>query len=310
MSKAKRVLIVANLHAGTKQVRNKLCDIIDEFCREGYVPTVRTTQCSGDACRIVAGKSESYDLVVCAGGDGTLSETVSGMMLSSRRVPVGYIPCGSTNDMARTLGLSRNMAKATHTILNGTPVTHDIGKFGNDKFFTYIASFGAFTRASYDTPQKIKNAIGHLAYIFEGIRELGEIKPHHFRVTFNGQTVEDDFIFGSVSNTMSAAGFFKFPANDVNLSDGQFEVFLVRDPKTPIGYTDLILRLGRQDFQQKNVIFAHTDNIIFESQKKLPWTIDGECSGKLDRVEISNVTDTIEIIQNKHIAKKIEKAKG
>ena len=148
MINPKRILIIANLHSGKRAIRNGLSEVVDRFCAAGYVPTVRTTQARNDAERIVAGKSSDYELVVCCGGDGTLNETISGMMRAKTRVPIGYIPCGSTNDMAKTLGLPRNIKDAADFIIEGDPVEHDIGKFGDDRYFTYVASFGAFTRAS------------------------------------------------------------------------------------------------------------------------------------------------------------------
>lgn len=299
MKNPQRVLIVVNLRAGKRIVRGQLALIIDEFCAAGYVPTVLTTQAAGDAEHIVAGKSNDYEFVVCCGGDGTLNETISGMMRSRRRVPIGYIPCGSTNDMANTLGLPRDPVRAAKLIIDGVPVEHDIGMFG-ERYFTYIASFGAFTRASYATPQKIKNLLGHFAYVLEGAKEIGEIKPHHFRVTFNEHTIEDDFIFGSVSNSTSVGGVFTFPQNDVTLNDGMFELLLIRAPKTPMDTTTLLMSMAKKDFRDKNIVFAHTNNIFFEPEKKIEWTIDGECSGKIGDIVVNNIPDTIQIIQKKH----------
>lgn len=299
MINPRRVLIVVNLRAGTRVIRGQLANIVDEFCAAGYVPTVRITQCAGDATNIVAGKSNDYCMVVCCGGDGTLNETISGMMRARKRVPIGYIPCGSTNDMANTLGLPKNVLKATKLILSGKPIEHDIGMFG-DRFFTYISSFGAFTRASYATPQKIKNVLGHFAYVLEGAKEIGEIRPYHFKVEYNGKTIEDDFIFGSVSNSTSFGGVFSFPKSDVTLNDGMFELLLIRAPKNPMDTTALLMNMAKKNFHDKNIVFAHTNNVVFEPEKPLDWTIDGECSGKVGRIVIDNIPDTIQIIQKKH----------
>lgn len=299
MDKPKRVLIIANLHSGKKTVRGKLADIVDAFCAAGYVPTVRTTQGRNDAEHITAGKSSDYELVVCCGGDGTLNETISGMMNSKTQVPIGYIPCGSTNDMAKTLGLPHDVPKAVDIIVNGEAREHDIGKFGDDSFFTYIASFGAFTRASYATPQKMKNVLGHFAYVLSGARELGSIKSYRFKVSFDGQTIEDDFIFGSVSNATSVGGMFTFPKKEVTLNDGVMELLLVRAPKSPAGVTSLITALLKRDFSNKYLFFAHTGNVRFESEKELYWTIDGERSEKISSVVIDDVPGTIRIMQKK-----------
>ena len=299
MDKPRRILVIANLHSGKKAIKAKIAEVIDEFCAAGYVPTVRTTQARNDAEKIVAGKSSDYEFVVCCGGDGTLNETISGMMRAKTRVPIGYVPCGSTNDMANTLDLPHNIRQAAKLILNGAAMDHDIGKFGDDRYFTYIASFGAFTRASYATPQKVKNMLGHFAYILAGVKEVGSIKPYRFKVTFNGQTVEDDFIFGSVSNSTSFGGVFRFPEDEVTLNDGVMELMLVRKPKNPADLTGLITSLLRKDFTNKNLIFAHTSNAVFESEKELYWTIDGEQSEKIRKVVIDDVPETIKIIRKK-----------
>ena len=293
-----RVLIIVNLHAGKMAVKNKLSAVIDEFCAAGFVPTVRTTQRGGDAEKIVAGKSKAYDLVVCCGGDGTLNETISGMMRSSNNVPIGYIPCGSTNDMANTLSLPHNILKSTRLIIDGEPTEHDIGKFG-DRYFTYIASFGAFTRASYATPQKVKNILGHFAYILAAAKEVGNIKPYRFRVEYNDEVVEDDFIFGSVSNSTSFGGVFSFKKDDVALNDGMFELLLIRNPKNPAEYANLVTSMLKRDFTNKNIIFAHTNRAEFTSEKELYWTIDGERSEKIDHIVIDNIPDTIRIVQKR-----------
>ena len=297
MKNPKRVLLIVNLHAGKMSVKSRLAKVIDDFCSAGYIPTVRTTQARGDAEKIVAGKSSAYDIVVCCGGDGTLNEVITGMMRSKTQVPIGYIPCGSTNDMANTLGLPHNIEDATRLILEGEAREHDIGKFGDERFFTYIASFGAFTRASYATPQKVKNVLGHFAYILAGAKELGNIKSYRFKVTYDGGTVEDDFIFGSVSNSTSVGGLFSFPKNDVTLNDGVMELLLVRSPKNAAETTSLITSLLKKNFANKNLIFAHTAKAVFESEKSLYWTIDGEQSEKIKSVVIDDVPGTIRIIQ-------------
>lgn len=299
MINPKRMLIVANLHSGKRAIRNSLYEVIDRFCAAGFVPTVRTTQARNDAERIVAGKSNDYELVVCCGGDGTLNETISGMMRAKTRVPIGYIPCGSTNDMAKTLSLPRDVAKATDLIINGNPVEHDVGKFGEDRYFTYVASFGAFTRASYATSQKIKNKLGHFAYLLSGARELGNIKPYRFKVTYNDQTIEDEFIFGAVSNSTSFGGVLSFPKDAVTLNDGLMELMLIKKPKNPAALTGIVTSLLKKDFTNKNIVFAHASNVRFESEKELYWTIDGEQSDKIKSVVIDDVPETIRIIRKK-----------
>ena len=295
----RKMLIIANLHSGKRKIRNTLSVAVDRFCAAGYIPTVRTTQARNDAEKIVAEKSDDYELVVCCGGDGTLNETISGMMRSNKRVPIGYIPCGSTNDMANTLDLPRKVDKAAELIINGEPVDHDIGKFGDSRYFTYIASFGAFTRASYATSQRVKNVLGHAAYLLAGVKEAFRIRANHFKVTYDGQTVEGDFIFGSISNSTSFGGVLSFPESAVTLNDGVMELMLIRKPKNPFALFSTINALLRKKFDNKNLVFAHTGNVKFESDKELYWTIDGEQSDKIKEVVVDDVPCTVQIMRRK-----------
>lgn len=295
----KKALIIVNPIAGKRTIQNKMFSIINMLCENGFAPTVLTTLAKNDAAKYVIDYAGEYDIVICCGGDGTLNETITGMMNISERKPIGYIPCGSTNDMANTLCLSRQPIKAVETIIRGIPTKHDIGKFGEDRFFTYIASFGIFTKSSYQTPQSMKNVLGHFAYVLQGASEIGDIHTYRVRFTFDDNDIEDDFLFASISNTISFAGLFSFPQSDVNLSDGKFELLLIKKPKNIIEFNKLITSITKGNYDHNdNLMLFHTDHIIVEPKENLVWTVDGECSGELGRVVVDNVPDTIYIMQN------------
>lgn len=201
----KRILLIINPVSGRREILNKLSQIIDKFCKNGCLPTVAFTQKRGDAHRLAQTCPPDYDAVVCAGGDGTLNEVIGGLMAGGVNLPLGYLPVGTTNDLANSLGIPKNVLSAVDLILNSTPVLLDIGSFSG-RYFNYVASFGAFTEASYNAPQEVKNILGHAAYILEGIKSLGSIRRCRVRFEFNGQQLEDDYIFGAVTNTTSLGG--------------------------------------------------------------------------------------------------------
>ena len=218
-----KAMIIINPRAGKMRAKTALFDVAETFCRAGYEPVVQITAEKGDGIRFAKkAAKEKFDLVVCLGGDGTLNEVISGIIDSGSSVPLGYIPTGSTNDFARTLGLATVPKKAAERIVSGTPNFVDAGKFGDDRYFTYIASFGMFTAVSYNTQQTTKNVMGHMAYVLEGIRDIGLVKPYHIKVSTPDKTYEGDYIFGSVTNSTSVGGIVKLEKSLVDLSDGLY----------------------------------------------------------------------------------------
>ena len=201
----KKMLFVMNPYSGMRKAVKYLADIISLFNRAGYDVITHMTAGSGDATEVVSRLCSGMDLVVCCGGDGTLNETICGILHAGADVPIGYIPSGSTNDFAASLKLSTSVMQAARDIVDGQPVSYDVGRFG-DRYFSYVASFGAFTKASYSTPQSVKNALGHTAYVLEGINELSQLRQEHVRMEIDGDVIEDDFIFGAISNSTSVGG--------------------------------------------------------------------------------------------------------
>lgn len=293
----KKLLFVYNPHAGKAQITGHLSQIIDTFTQNGYLVTARPTMAQGDAEEVIAAIGKDFDLVACSGGDGTLCEAVSGIMSipMEKRPPIGYIPAGSTNDFASTLGISKDMPEAAEMMMKGIPFRCDVGAF-NDKFFTYVAAFGAFTAVSYGTSQQIKNILGHTAYLLEGIKQVGSIKPFRLKIQVGESTIEDDFLFGMVSNTVQVGGL-KIPSDmAISLNDGLFEVFMVRAPKSVADIQGMIAEALRQEVASKSFLSFKARKVRFISAEPVPWTIDGEYGGDCSEVVVENLNNAIGIV--------------
>lgn len=283
----KKMLFVYNPNAGTGVLKPKLADVIDIFVKGGYEVTIYPTQCQHDAMTKMITYTEDYELIVCSGGDGTLDEVVTGLARRAEKVPVGYIPAGTTNDFANSLNISCNILEAADTAVNGTIFPCDVGKF-NDDYFVYIAAFGLFTDVSYETKQSMKNVLGHLAYILEGSKQIFNIPSYHIRVTHDEELIEDDFMFGMVTNSRSVGGFKGIIGKDVIFDDGLFEVTLIKTPKNPIALNEIIASLVIKQIDSNHVYSFRTGEVHFESVEEIPWTLDGEFGGEHDEVIIYN----------------------
>ena len=292
----KKMLFVMNPYSGTRRANKYLVDIIDLFNRANYEVMVHMTQGQGDATKVVAAKAHEMDLIVCCGGDGTFNETISGMLSVGADVPLGYIPAGSTNDFATSLKLSGNVMQAAQDILDGQPVTYDVGKFGN-RYFSYVASFGAFTKASYATPQSIKNALGHTAYLLEGISELSQIKNEHVRLEIDGQVVEDDFLFGAICNSTSVGGIVTLSPEVVDLADGQMEILLVRAARSLAEIAECIQAVQTQKYNCAMITFRSAKKVRVFADPDMPWTLDGEREEGHAQVDVENVHHAIRLMK-------------
>ncbi len=292
----KRMLFVYNPHAGQGKVTANLSHIIDAFTYQGYLPAVYPTRGAGDATRIVAGIGKHYRRIVCCGGDGTLHEVVAALMDMPDPPLLGYIPAGTTNDYAKNLDLPRDMALAANVAVTGPSMPCDMGRF-NGAPFVYVAAFGAFTDVSYGTPQRFKNLFGHLAYVLEGIGRLGAIKSTHMTVTYDGGEVEGDFIFGMVSNTRSVGGFRGWPAKDVRLDDGKFEVVLVRRPKNGAELNNILTAVITQNPGPDGMVVGfHASKVTFACGEAIPWTLDGELGGDHQTATVENVFQALPLV--------------
>lgn len=291
----KKLLFVFNPFSGKAQIKNHLFEIVDIMVKAGYEVTVYPTQCAGDAKEKVQREAENYDLVVCSGGDGTLDETVTGIMNCKKKVPLGYIPAGSTNDFATSLGIPKDMEEAAAIAVNGVPFSCDIGNFNGDNF-VYVAAFGLFTAVSYKTSQEWKNLLGHAAYLLEGIKSLHEIPSFLMQVEFNNCCIQDEFIYGMITNSTSVGGFKGMTGNHVKLDDGVFEVTLIKKPRNPIELNEIIASLVNL-VDDTNMIYSFkTRNVKFTAKNPVAWTLDGEYGGEHVEVEITNQMQAIDII--------------
>ena len=266
--------------------------------RAGYDVITHMTACHGDATQVAARLAGEMDMVVCCGGDGTLNEVISGVLDCGADVPIGYIPSGSTNDFAASLKLSSNIMQAVKDILEGEAIPYDIGRFGQ-RYFSYVASFGAFTRASYTTPQSIKNALGHTAYVLEGINELSQIRPEHVRMEIDGQVVEDDFLFGAISNSTSLGGILTLNPSVVDMADGLMEVLLVRAPRNLIEISECIQAVQSQKYNCAMITFRSAHQVRIFANPDMPWTLDGEKEEGHAEVTAENLHHAVRIMRGK-----------
>lgn len=298
----KKMLFVMNPYAGTRKANRHLADILTIFNRAGYTVTVHMTAGSGDCERITALMAADFDLLVCAGGDGTFSEMVNGLKKTGLDIPLGYIPCGSTNDFANALHLSKNILQAARDIVEGQPQHFDIGQFGS-RYFTYVASFGAFTRTSYATPQNVKNALGHAAYILGGIQELSQLHKEHIRIETEDQIIDDDFLFGAICNSTSVGGILTLDPKQVDMADGKFELLLVRAPKDILEIPECIGALQSKKYNCAMVTFLSTSRLKVIADPEMSWTLDGERGEGAPEIHITNIHHAIQLMIRRKNAK-------
>ena len=291
----KKLLFVFNPKSGMGLIKNNLLDIIDVMVKAGYDPTVYPTQERGDATRKVKEDGANYDRIVCSGGDGTLDEVVTGMREADLKIPLGYIPAGSTNDFARTLGISNDMVKAAEIAVGENIFACDVGQF-NDDTFIYIAGFGIFTEISYETPQELKNVFGHAAYILSAAKSLATIPNYLMQVEANGEVIQDRFIYGMITNSISVAGFKGLTGKDVKLDDGEFEVTLVKSPTNALELTEIIEYLTGIIPETNMVYSFKTSQIQIRSRASVSWTMDGENGGEHWSVDIRNHHQALNIV--------------
>lgn len=290
----KRLLLIYNASAGRQKVKTMLPDILDVFAHEGYLTTVVPTQARGDAARSAGALGAGFDRVVCCGGDGTLNETVSGLMTihEPMRPVLGYIPTGTTNDFSRNLSLPRGTEKLAQTACGGVPRAIDLGLAG-ESWFTYVAAFGLFTDVSYSTPQNVKNLLGHTAYLIEGASRLTSVQSYVMRVECGGRVIEDEFIYGMVGNTVSVGGLLNLPQDLVKLDDGKFEVLLVRKPKNALEFQAIVRTLLNQKRETEEadnglVLGFSAEQVSFTCEEAVPWTLDGEFGGAHRTLRVEN----------------------
>ncbi len=291
----KKAVIILNPLSGMKQGKRHLADITALFCAANYDVTVFVTSKRGDAINAAARLGKDAVLVVCIGGDGTFNEVCTGMISAGNTSKIGYIPAGSTNDFANSLGLSKNMLIAAQQIIDGEIAKYDIGKFG-DRYFTYVASFGAFTRTSYNTPQNVKNALGHIAYVLEGVKELGNIQPVNMTIDIDGETLSGEYIFGAICNSTSLGGILTLSPDVVDMNDGLFELLLVKSPKSLADLNECIAALTTQNYDSRMLVFKSGAKLTVKTDAQLDWSLDGEYAKSDCVTEIINIHDAVQLV--------------
>ncbi len=297
----KKLLFIYNPNAGTGILKPKLSDVLDTFVKAGYEITVYPTQKALDASEKIRSCQDIYDLIVCSGGDGTLDEVVTGLQMRGIATPLGYIPAGTTNDFAASLGISKDVLEAADTAVNGVPFPCDVGKFNND-YFIYIAAFGLFTDVSYETKQSMKNILGHLAYVLEGTKRIFNIPSYKIKVTHDGEEFEDEFIFGMVTNSRSVGGFKGIIGPEIVFDDGVFEVTLIKTPKNPIELNELLGAILMKQINPQRMYSFKSGCVRFECMEEIPWTRDGEFGGAHSEVIIRNKKKALNIMVRQETA--------
>ena len=296
-----KLLFIYNPHAGRGQVRGKLAGVLNAFTRAGCLCTAYPTQGPGDAARCAREWAPGFDRIACCGGDGTLHEVVAGLMElpEGSRPPIGYLPAGTTNDYARNLKLPRGMEEMAALAASGEPRPVDIGRLG-ENWFIYVAAFGLFTDVAYNTPQQFKNTFGHLAYVLKGVSELGSLKSYSLKVEHDGGSLEGEYLYGMVSNTISVGGILGLPSDEVVLDDGLLELVLVEKPRTVAQLNAVVMALARQEYTaESGVVGLHSSRFHITCTEPIPFTLDGEFGGEHTETEIATVNTPIRIVYGK-----------
>ncbi len=291
----KNMLLFVNPAAGRSEMHYQLMDVISRFTAAGYDVTCHPTQKPQDITEVIAERGERFDMIVTCGGDGTLNETVTGIMQLKHRPLLGYIPAGTVNDFATSLHIPKNIPDAVTNVIEGVPFSVDLGGF-NDRYFTYVAAFGAFTKVSYATPHASKQALGRAAYILEGIRSLTDIRPIHVRAKTGDTEIEDDVILGMVTNATSVGGFKALDDSIVKMDDGLNELILVRAPKVLADYNAIVGALIARDFKPDHFHILQSDSVTLDFDVPVPWTLDGEYGGDTDHAVVINIPKPIRIM--------------
>lgn len=292
----RRLLFAVNPHAGKAAVRNKLLPIIQRFNQGGYEVTVFTTQRAGQLPEYIRDNAEQYDVVVCCGGDGTLNETVNGLMACKNPPRMGYIPAGTTNDFATSFGLSKNMIQAAEDVVEGFAAPFDVGKFDDNEYFTYVAAFGAFTDVPYETSQDAKNILGKLAYVLEGAKRIPSLKPYHIRMEHDGGVIEDDILVGIIGSSEYVAGMPMGKMVDASMSDGLMDVILIKNPGNILELQPIINSFLLGEFDEKQVYTLKTSKLRISADRPIPWTLDGEYGGTTGQVTIENQKQALSVL--------------
>lgn len=293
----KKLLLIVNPAAGHGGYKNNFAEAMNLLSLGGYAVTLYFTSARGDATQIAKDHAREYDTIACIGGDGTLSEVIAGLMTMKNPPPLGYFPMGTANDVATTLDLPKNNTyAAAKRMLEGLPHPYDVGGFGDERYFAYIAAFGAFTEVSYATPQEQKKRLGHLAYVLQGAAALPKIEAYNTRVEFDDGVINAKLIYGSMSNSTSVAGIVRLKEDMVSLGDGVSELVLVKAPDKVTDLGNIAESILSQRFDSDKLIILHTKHAKFTFEQPVAWTTDGEEGGTYQEIALKNYPRPINII--------------
>lgn len=293
----KKVLIIINPKAGKGKIQKKIPEILKNFPKDKYETKICYTRLDYMPEKIIEENKNNIDLIISCGGDGTLNEVINAVMKLETRPNIGLIPLGTMNDFAKTIGLPKTKMLILEDIDvdKYNLVSSDIGEF-NDRYFNYVAAFGAFTDVSYTTSNSLKKVFGRLAYFIVAVKYIPKIRSHKIKLEADGKEIEDKFIYGSISNSKSVAGFKWFKKGEVKVDDGKFEMLLVKSPKNVFQFIDILISILSKNYKEKLFYYFQTDKIVLQIDDDIPWTIDGEYGGKIKDVKIKNNTKQIDYI--------------
>ena len=301
MHERRKLLLIMNPKSGVMLAPKYLSELVERFSRAGYLTQILMTTARGDARDFAAEYGGEVDVVAVSGGDGTLNEVIDGMITAGHKTDIGYIPSGSTNDFANSIGLTGSIYDCTDRIIEGKGRPLDVGCF-NGRYFSYIASFGAFTSTSYSVPQNLKNIFGHAAYVMGGIKEIAELKPIHAKFisdkdTSHSRVYEGDYVIGAVCNSRSIGGILHLENLGVDMSDGQMEVLLIKMPKDIIQLSETAVSMLGGSFLSNQIESFTTSSLEVEIENDIHWTLDGEYEEGSTYCEIKILPSAISVLK-------------
>lgn len=299
----KEILIIVNPNAGKGKVNKYIPQICDNLEKKGYELEVIYTSEKENGEKIIENYIRYIDAVVVCGGDGTISQVINGIIKSHKKIDITFIPFGTTNDYARTVGMSNKKYSLSKNLPKYREVGIDIGSFNNDKYFYYVAAFGVCTNIAYSTSQSDKNKMGKFAYYKKALKQFKNMKAYQTTIVTDDEIIKDEFIYGGITNSVAIGGFKWFKRNDVKINDGLFELVLIKKPKNRLALIKTFLSILRKKYDQKNIYYMKTKNLQIDFEEEVSWTLDGEFGGTVNHVLVKNNKNRLELL----VPKKEEK---
>ncbi len=287
-----KLLMLINARSGMKNSKANLLSVIDIFCRNGYDVSVYVTQKHNDAYEYLMKNRIRYDIVCVFGGDGTMNEVSNALMAKEYKPLLGYFPSGTMNDFGSNFDLGSDMTVIAERICEGNVREFDVGKF-NDRYFNYVAAFGAMCDVPFTTKRDAKELLGNIAYILEGISKLPEVKSHKISYTIANRTYKKDVLFGLIYSGNRVAGMELEDKKRSAIDDGYFNVLIVEYVPTIFNAPDLLSTILQQDrfihrYRTKKILLEFDDDLIF--------TLDGEEAKVKNKAEITITNKALRIL--------------